>query len=127
MIPPVGTGTVQCPRIFRYLPFLGHDTPCYITYRVLAAFLQESGESVLWIRIGFNSDPEPDPDPALLVIADPDSVADPDPGSGAFLTLDPGYGIGFFRIPDPKSIFLQWSIFWSKTDIYLEKIDIENF
>jgi hypothetical protein len=29
------------------------------------------------------------------------SVADPDPGSwGAFLTLDPGSGIGFFRIPD---------------------------
>jgi hypothetical protein len=26
------------------------------------------------------------------------SVADP--GSGAFLTLDPGSGIGFFRIPD---------------------------
>ncbi len=28
------------------------------------------------------------------------SVANPDPGSGAFLTLDPGSGIGFFRIPD---------------------------
>ena len=33
------------------------------------------------------------------------SVADPDEGSGAFLT--PGSGIGFFRIPDPKSIFLR--------------------
>jgi hypothetical protein len=31
------------------------------------------------------------------------SVADP--GSGAFLTL--GSGIGFFRIPDPKPIFLR--------------------
>jgi hypothetical protein len=28
------------------------------------------------------------------------SVADPDPGSSTFLTLDPGSGIGFFRIPD---------------------------
>jgi hypothetical protein len=40
------------------------------------------------------------------------SVADPDPGSGAFLTpgsgiQDPGSGIGFFRIPDPKTIFLR--------------------
>ncbi len=35
------------------------------------------------------------------------SVADPDPGSGAFLTLDSGTGIGFFRIPDPKPIFLR--------------------
>jgi hypothetical protein len=26
-----------------------------------------------------------------------------DPGSGAFLTLDPGSGIGFFSIPDPGS------------------------
>ncbi len=34
------------------------------------------------------------------------SVADPDPGSGAFLTLDPGSGIGFFRIPDPNFVFL---------------------
>jgi hypothetical protein len=33
------------------------------------------------------------------------SVADPDPGFGAFLT--PGSGIGFFRIPDPKPIFLR--------------------
>ncbi len=32
------------------------------------------------------------------------SVADP--GSGAFLTPDPGSGIGFFRIPDPKPIFV---------------------
>jgi hypothetical protein len=29
------------------------------------------------------------------------SVTDPDPGSGAFLTLNPGSGIGFF--PDPGS------------------------
>jgi hypothetical protein len=35
------------------------------------------------------------------------SVADPDPGSGAFLPLDPGSGMGFFRIPDPKPIFLR--------------------
>jgi hypothetical protein len=28
------------------------------------------------------------------------SVADPDPGSGAILTLDPGSGMGFSRIPD---------------------------
>ncbi len=35
------------------------------------------------------------------------SVADPDPGSGAFLPLDPGSGIGFFRFPDPKPIFLR--------------------
>jgi hypothetical protein len=36
------------------------------------------------------------------------SVAVPDPGSGAFLTLDPGSGIGISesRIPDPKPIFL---------------------
>jgi hypothetical protein len=27
-------------------------------------------------------------------------------GSGAFLALDPGSGIRFFRIPDPKHIFL---------------------
>ncbi len=42
------------------------------------------------------------------------SVADPDPGSGAFWTLDPGSGIGFFRIPDPKTIFLWafWHFFW---------------
>jgi len=33
------------------------------------------------------------------------SVADPDPGFGAFLTLDPGSGIGF--LPDPKLIFLR--------------------
>ncbi len=31
------------------------------------------------------------------------SVADPDPGSGAFLTLGPGSGTGFFRISDPGS------------------------
>jgi hypothetical protein len=34
------------------------------------------------------------------------SVADPNPGSGAFLSLDPGSGIVFFGIPDPKPIFL---------------------
>jgi hypothetical protein len=33
------------------------------------------------------------------------SVADPDPMP--FLLLDPGPGIGFFRIPDPKPIFLR--------------------
>jgi hypothetical protein len=33
------------------------------------------------------------------------SVADPDPGSGVFLTQDPGSGLSFFRIPDPKPIF----------------------
>ena len=32
------------------------------------------------------------------------SVVDPDPGSSAILTL--GSGIGFFRVPDPKPIFL---------------------
>jgi hypothetical protein len=26
MTPPIGTGTVQCPRIFKYLPFLEHGT-----------------------------------------------------------------------------------------------------
>jgi hypothetical protein len=35
------------------------------------------------------------------------SVADPGPGSGAFLNPDTGSGIGFFRIPDPKPIFLS--------------------
>jgi hypothetical protein len=33
---------------------------------------------VLWIRIGFNADPDTDPDPAFIVNADPES--DPDPG-----------------------------------------------
>jgi hypothetical protein len=32
------------------------------------------------------------------------SVADPDPGSGAF--LPPGSGMNFFRIPDPRGMFL---------------------
>jgi hypothetical protein len=56
MIPPVGTGTVPYSVlgwIFRYLPFLGHDTLLHNlsgTVPVLAAFLQ-FGESVLWIRI----------------------------------------------------------------------------
>ncbi len=35
------------------------------------------------------------------------SVADPDPGSGAFLTPGSGIRNRFFRIPDPKSIFLR--------------------
>jgi hypothetical protein len=30
-----------------------------------------------------------------------------DPGSGAFLTLGTGSGIGFFWITDPKPIFLR--------------------
>jgi hypothetical protein len=29
------------------------------------------------------------------------TVADPDPGTGAFLSLDPGFGISFF--PDSRS------------------------
>jgi hypothetical protein len=41
----------------------------------------------------------------LTFLLMPITVADPDPGSGAFLT--PGSGIGFFRIPDPKTIFLR--------------------
>jgi len=61
------------------------------------------------------------------------SVADPDPGLGAFLPLDPGSGIGFFRIqsdhwirirnlntdPDPggqkwhlKKKIMFWSVGW---------------
>ncbi len=46
------------------------------------------------------------------------SVADLDPGSGIRCLFDPwirdpGSGIGFFRIPDPKSIYLgaYWKIF----------------
>ncbi len=37
-----------------------------------------------------------------------------DPGSGAFWPRDPGSGIGFFRIPDPKTILLRvfWQFFW---------------
>jgi hypothetical protein len=31
------------------------------------------------------------------------SIGCPDPGSGAFLSLDLGSGIGFFRIPNPGS------------------------
>jgi hypothetical protein len=43
-----------------------------------------------------------------------------DPGSGAFLTPDPGSRIGFFRIPDPKSIFESLvTIFWVKSSIIL--------
>jgi hypothetical protein len=38
---------------------------------------------------------------------DKNSVVDLDSGSGALLTdPDPGSGIGFFRIPDPKHLFL---------------------
>jgi hypothetical protein len=36
-----------------------------------------------------------------------DSVADVNPGSGAFLTLGTGIQNRFFRIPDPKPIFLR--------------------
>jgi hypothetical protein len=47
------------------------------------------------------------------------SVADPDPGSGAFLTLDPGSGEGFFRIPDLGSqTYIYESLmtnFWVKS------------
>jgi hypothetical protein len=43
------------------------------------------------------------------------SVADPDPGSGASLASGPESGKGFFRIPDPKHIFLRAS------DSFLDK------
>jgi hypothetical protein len=47
---------------------------------------------------------QPGPDTAVRVrknlLCPICSVASLDPGSGAFLTLDPGSGIGFFRIPD---------------------------
>ncbi len=52
------------------------------------------------------------------------SVADPDPGSGAFLTLDPGYR-KFFLIPDlgsriPNPIFfIACDIFWVKSTVIL--------
>jgi hypothetical protein len=46
------------------------------------------------------------------------SVADPDPGSGAFLTLDPGSRIDFFRISDPGS---QINIFESLMKIFWVK------
>ncbi len=52
------------------------------------------------------------------------SVADP--GSGAFLTPDPGSGIGFFQIPDLGSqthIFEGLvTNFWEKTSIILGKL-----
>ncbi len=58
------------------------------------------------------------------------SVADPDPGSGAFLTwirdpvpfwpLDPGSGIGFFRIPDLGSRIPN-PYFWELCDNFLGK------
>ncbi len=35
------------------------------------------------------------------------SLSVPDPGSGAFLTPGSGIRNGFFRIPDPKPIFLR--------------------
>jgi hypothetical protein len=52
------------------------------------------------------------------------SVADPDPGSGAFWPLDPGSGMGFFRIPDPNPIFLESlvTIFWVKSFKILWKL-----
>ncbi len=54
------------------------------------------------------------------------SVADPVPGSGAFLTLDPGYGVGFFRIPDPGSkTHIFYSLitnFWVKSTIILSAL-----
>ncbi len=50
-------------------------------------------------------------------------VADPDPRTCAFLTLDPGSGIGFFRIPDPGNqthIFDSlMTNFWVKSTIIL--------
>ncbi len=51
-----------------------------------------------------------------------DSVADPDPGSVPFWPLDPGSGMGFFRIPDPKTIFWRaLTIFWVISSIILWK------
>jgi hypothetical protein len=47
----------------------------------------------------------PDPGFSMNPNPEPSSVADPDPGSGALLA--PGSGIGFFRIPEPKPIFLR--------------------
>ncbi len=51
------------------------------------------------------------------------SVADPDPGSGAFFTPDPGSAIGFFRIPDPKTVFFVslMTIYWVKNSVILCK------
>ncbi len=51
------------------------------------------------------------------------SVADPDPGSGAFLTPGSGIRNRFFRIPDPKTIFLRafWQ-FFGKSSIIVCKL-----
>jgi len=59
-----------------------------------------------------------------------------DPGSGAFWPLDPGSGIGFFRIPDlgfripdPKTIFLRvfWQLFLVKSFIIFLKLPQISF
>jgi hypothetical protein len=51
--------------------------------------------------------------------------ADPDPGSGAFLT--PRSGMGYFRIPFPKPIFLRayCQLFWQK--VLQLFVDLLNF
>jgi hypothetical protein len=64
--------------------------------------------SVLWIRIGFNADP--DPDPAFYLNADPDT--DPDPRSQTNADPDPGLTfksqkVGFFI----RKIYLKWLAF----------------
>jgi hypothetical protein len=50
----------------------------------------------------------PDPGSGVFLTLDPGSCAflTLDSGSGTFMALDSGSGIGFFRIPDPKPIFL---------------------
>ncbi len=63
----------------------------------------------------------------ILVLVDlAFSVADPDPESGAF--LNPGSGIGFFRIPDLGSWISdpgsQTHIFESLVTIFWVKISI---
>ncbi len=55
-----------------------------------------------------------------------DSVEDPDPGSGAFLTLDPGAGIDFFRIPESKPLFWIMTNFWVKSTIILSVLAEKN-
>ncbi len=58
-------------------------------------------------------------------------VADPDPRTCAFLTLDLGSGIGFFRIPDPGNqthIFDSWMTnFWVNSTIILSVLAKKNF
>jgi hypothetical protein len=54
------------------------------------------------------------------------SVADQDLGLGAFLTLDPGSGIGFSRIPDPKLTFLMTN-FGVKSTIILSVLEEKKF